>query len=373
MGDSVFLLFLAVAAASFVFVAAGIPLAIKAAFRTGFVDAPGGRKVHDRAVPPIGGLVVFPVFALVFIFSGFAGGGHWPLLQAMALLLIVGAADDHTPIQPWIKFGAQVIAACVVVIPGGAQIETLGNLFGFGGIWLNFISIPFSIIAMVLFINGMNLIDGVDGLAGGIGFLAFLWFILACVLKDNLTLLPGLMIVAGAMAGFLAYNMRTPFRKRAALFLGDSGSLCLGLLMGWYAIKIAEFPGPTMLPISVAWVIGLPVFDECAQFYRRVREGKHPFTADRGHLHHHFLDAGFTPGQTTGVILSVVAFMGGVGYFGILAGVPQYVLAYLWIALLFGHMAMAYRPHRYVRLLVRVSTFFHRGKSAGVPKSNSAS
>ena len=231
MGDSVTIFSLIAALLSFVLVAGGIPLAIKLSVRAGFVDAPGGRKVHDHAVPPIGGLVVFPVFVLIFVFSGFAGGTHWPLIEALALLMAVGAADDYKPIQPWIKFGAQIVAACVVVIPGGAQIGTLGDLFGFGGIWLDIFSIPFSIVAMVLFINGMNLIDGVDGLAGGIGLLAFLWFIAACVARENIVLLPGLMIVAGGMAGFLLHNMRTPLRKRASLFLGDAGSLFLGLLM----------------------------------------------------------------------------------------------------------------------------------------------
>lgn len=367
MDHSVLHASLIAAVVAFAIVAGGMVPAIRLAVRSGFIDAPGGRKVHDRAVPPIGGLVIVPVFAAVFVFSGFAGGAHGPLLQTLALLLAVGAADDYKPIKPWIKFGAQVVAACVVVIPGGAQIATLGNLFGFGGIWLDIFGIPFSIIAMVLFINGMNLIDGVDGLAGGIGFLAFFWFILACVLKDNLVLLPGLMIFAGALLGFLAHNMRTPLRKRAAVFLGDSGSLCLGLLMGWYAIKIADYRGPVMVPISVAWIIGLPVFDECAQFYRRVKEGKHPFSADRGHLHHHFLDAGFTPGQTTAAILLIVAAMGAFGYLGSLAGIPQYVLAYLWIAALLAHMAISYRPRRYVRILTRV-----RGMLVRVPPSEEA-
>lgn len=339
---------------SFALVAALLPLAIRFAVRSGFIDAPGGRKVHDRPVPPIGGLIVFPVFILVFVFSGYGAQGHWPLIEALALLMAVGMADDYKPIQPWIKFGAQIIAACVVVLPGGAQILTLGDLFGFGGLWLDVFSIPFSIIAMVLFINGMNLIDGLDGLAGGIGLLSFLWFILACLLRENVLLLPGLMIVAGALAGFLVYNLRTPWRAKASVFMGDSGSLCLGLLMGWYAIKIAAFPGPTLLPITVAWIIGLPVFDECAQFYRRVREGKHPFTADRGHLHHHLLDAGFTAGQASAFILCVVFVMGAVGFFGIQLGVPQPVLAYLWIALLFTHMALSYKPQRYVRFFKRL-------------------
>lgn len=351
---------------AFVLVAVFMPLAIRLAVRSGFVDAPGGRKVHDIPVPPIGGLVVFPVFILVFVLSGFGAHGHWPLIEGLVLLMAVGVADDFRPIQPWIKFGAQIVAACVVVIPGGAQVHTLGNLFGFGGIWLDLFTVPFSIIAMVLFINGMNLIDGLDGLAGGIGFLSFFWFLLACLIKPDAALLPGPAMAAAAMAGFLIYNLRTPWRRKASVFLGDCGSLCLGLLMGWYAIKIAEFPGPTMLPISVAWIIGLPVFDECAQFYRRVREGKHPFTADRGHLHHHFLDAGFTPGQASRFILSIVFLMSAIGYLGILCGVPQYVLAYVWIAMLFSHMALSYKPERYVRILktLREGPFVSKRKSA---------
>ena len=217
-GFSVFL-----ALVSFALVAALLPLAIRFAVRSGFIDAPGGRKVHDRPVPPIGGLVVFPVFILVFVLAGGGARGHWPLIEALALLLAVGMADDYKPIQPWIKFGAQIVAACVVVLPGGAQILTLGDLFGFGGLWLDVFSIPFSIIAMVLFINGMNLIDGLDGLAGGIGLLSFLWFIAACLLRGDADLLPGLLIAAGAMTGFLLYNLRTPWRAKASSMWSKNG------------------------------------------------------------------------------------------------------------------------------------------------------
>src|SRR5690606_15367016 len=101
----------------------------------------------------------------------------------------------------------------------------------------------------------------------------------------------------GALAGFLVYNLRTPLRKQAAVFMGDAGSMALGLVVAWFAMSLAQEPHVVFAPISVAWILALPIIDICAQFNRRVREGRHPFSPDRGHFHHHFRHAGISSGQ----------------------------------------------------------------------------
>lgn len=340
---------------SFLMVAILMPRAAFIAVKTGFVDHPGGRKQHEGLVPPIGGLVIFFVFLIIGPFYGVNFFYDWPLIISLLILLGVGALDDRFHINAWIKFTTQLCVALLVTIIGKLQIHTLGNLFGFGGIWLDIFSVPFTMLALVLFINAINLMDGLDGLAGGITFIVFFWFVIACILEDNIRDLPVLLVFLGSLAGFLIYNMRSPFRKKASVFLGDAGSMCLGLMIGWYAIKLAQYPGPTLIPISVAWIIGLPIFDECAQFYRRVREGRHPFSPDRGHFHHHFLDAGFTPASACVTILIIVFFLGALGLFGIRTGVPQPVLSYLWIVALFIHIAISYSPSNYVGIIRRIA------------------
>jgi UDP-GlcNAc:undecaprenyl-phosphate/decaprenyl-phosphate GlcNAc-1-phosphate transferase len=340
---------------AFVIVMGLIPLAVFLAHRAGFVDRPGGRKKHSAPVPPVGGLIIFPIYMGAAVYSGLDFKAAWPLFAGLSLLLIVGALDDYRHVQPRIKFVVQVAAASIVVIAGQAELQHLGNLFGFGKVWLGFITVPFSIVAIVLLINAVNLMDGLDGLAAGMGFVMFFWLALAAALggsSGELALILPLMVV---LAGFLFYNMRSPWRLRSSIFLGDAGSMALGLLIAWFSIRLAGASHLVLPPIAVAWVLALPIIDICAQFYRRVRAGRHPFSPDRGHFQHHFKHAGIPTIRTVPMILLLVFLLGAVGYGGTLAGLPEWVLTLLWALLLFLHMALSRRPEIYMNFLRRFS------------------
>lgn len=339
---------------SFVIVLAVIPGARALALKYEFVDAPGGRKQHDDPVPPIGGLVIFPVFMLLSIAAGVDVQSYWPLYLGLAILLFTGAVDDLEHINAWAKFFVQIAVAALVVIAGQARLYALGDLFGFGNIGLGWMSIPFSMAAVVLLINAVNLMDGLDGLAAGKGFVVLFWLVLACFLAGEPAAAAVMMVLLGALAGFLFYNMRHPLRGKACIFLGDAGSLCLGLVLAWFCIGLAQEPDPILVPISVAWILALPIIDACGQFFRRVREGRHPFSPDRGHFHHHFIHAGIPVGRATPMILGVGVVLGAVGVLGITLGVPQPVLTVLWIALLFSHMALSQKPESYTRCIDRL-------------------
>jgi UDP-GlcNAc:undecaprenyl-phosphate GlcNAc-1-phosphate transferase len=344
---------------AFILVLAIIPLARKIAIHIGLTDKPGGRKQHEDEVPLIGGLIIFPVFIGLGLLSGFSLSAYWPLIAALGLLLITGAIDDKFHLGAWLRFGVQIFAASLVVLAGGAQLEHLGNLFGFGHFELGFMAAPFSIIALTLLINAVNLMDGLDGLAAGKSAVMIFWLMLACGVAGNAENFLALSILLGAVMGFLFYNMRHPFRKKASVFLGDAGSLCLGLAIGWYCIHLAQDPDPAVVPITIAWIIALPIIDACGQFYRRVKEGRHPFDPDRGHFHYHFIHAGLSVSQSTWLILLWVFVLGGIGYLGVYFGVPEPVLTIFWIGLLFSHMAMSYRPQRFIEMLMR----FHKKKA----------
>lgn len=344
------------ALAVFVLVLALIPAARVLAMKIGLVDEPGGRKQHEDAVPPIGGLVILPVFMLAVIFLGGDLAVYGYLFIALVMILVTGAIDDFVPLHAWFKFGVQISAAALVVILGGARIYTLGDLFGFGEVGLGWMSIPFSIAAVALLVNSINLMDGLDGLAAGKSFVVLGWLVLACLMAHDAQAAMPMMPLLGALAAFLFYNMRHPMRSKASVFLGDAGSLGLGLVLAWFCIVLTQHSEPILVPISVAWIVALPVIDACGQFYRRVREGRHPFSADRGHFHHHFIHAGVPVGRSTAMILLLGFVLGGIGYFGIIAGAPQIFMTGGWIILLFVHMAMSERSHHYIRLFSRFAS-----------------
>lgn len=327
-----------------------VPPSLSFAKWIGLVDRPGGRKTHEGEIPLIGGLVIFSVFMIIGGFAYFEWEGSWPLLAALTVLLLVGGWDDLVQMHPWIKFFAQIAAACLIVLPGHAQIHYLGDLFGLGNFGLGFMAIPFSLAAVTLLINAMNLMDGLDGLTAGKSAVILGWLMTACVFSHRWNIFLEISVLLGALAGFLVYNMRHPFRKKASIFLGDAGSMSLGLTIAWFSISLAKEPDPVLEPISVAWILALPIMDTCAQFFRRMRAGRHPFSPDRGHFHHHFIDAGLPVGRATILILTLGLVLGGVGYGGSALGVPQIILTVSWIALLFVHMALSCKPQIYVRL-----------------------
>ncbi len=341
-------------------VTALVPLVRKVAPKIGLIDKPGGRKEHAGEIPLVGGVVIFPVFILFSVLAGDSFSTHWPLYTAILVLLVTGAVDDHIHLHSLTKFGLQFVAAILVVLPGGAELHQLGNLFGFGDFGLGFMSLPFSIVAVVLLINAVNLMDGLDGLAGGVSFVIFGWFLVACLMAGETVFSPSMVILMGALLGFLIYNMRNPLRRKACVFLGDAGSLCLGLMIGWYAIHLSLEEARVIEPISVAWVLALPIWDECAQFYRRVRAGRHPFSPDRGHFHHHFIQAGWTPGKAVSMILGIVVLSGFVGIAGIKIGAPLACLTVVWIIGILAHMALSKDletfPALITKLLLKRST-----------------
>ena len=331
-----------------------MPSAVKLALRLRFVDRPGGRKDHSGAVPPIGGLVLFSVYMIAAGFVVTDIAALLPLFAALALIVIVGAFDDRRHINAWIKFGAQFVCAGLIVLAGGAQIHQLGDIFGFGTLGMGFMTIPFSIISVVLFINAINLMDGLDGLAGGQAFVVLMWFVVACIGMGQEGALLAILPLMGALAGFLFYNMRSPVRARASVFLGDAGSMGLGLVLAWFCIHLTQEPLMVLKPISIAWILALPIIDVCGQFYRRVREGRHPFSPDRGHLHHHFINAGFSVSGATYTILLISFVLGGIGYGAVALGVPEWVLTVTWIAMLLTHIYFSGKPQIYIEFLKRL-------------------
>jgi UDP-GlcNAc:undecaprenyl-phosphate GlcNAc-1-phosphate transferase len=332
-----------------------IPLAAIFAVKIGYVDEPGGRKQHDHAIPPIGGLVIFPVYIAAMIFLGAPLSHFWPLFLGIIVLLVTGAYDEKKHLNAWVKFFIQLAVALLVVLSGAARIYQLGDLFGFGDAGLTFMSIPFSIAAVMLLINAVNLIDGLDGLAGGYSLNVVLWLVIASIFSGASDHIAALMPLMAALLGFLFYNMRSPLRARASVFMGDAGSLCLGLTLAWFCINLAHQGNRVLQPISVAWILALPIIDTCAQFYRRVWEGRHPFSPDRGHFHHLFVDAGFTPGKAVAMILCLCFLAGAVGYLSIILGVPQVILTVGWIGILLAHMELSRKPQIYTKWLAKLA------------------
>ena len=302
------------------------PVIRSMAIRFGVVDQPGGRRIHERVIPRAGGIAVFlgfqvGAFAVFYFpwlpFSGQLQQGWWcSFLLPSSLILLLGLWDDTKSISPILKLGGQVLVAAIAV----ALDMRMGNVLGKAPpLWLDII---LSIAWYLILMNAFNLIDGMDGLATGLAFVAACGLALSLLLRRA----PGdvmlLLALAGACLAFLRYNFHP-----ASIFLGDSGSMFLGFTLGALALS-TQSKGPALAVIGFPLVaMGIPLIDTLLAIWRRSArihgvEGVRPVhslsslaTADGDHLHHRFIQRGWSQRK---VALSLYGLAAGSTVLGLL-------------------------------------------------------
>jgi len=262
----------------------------------GLVDQPDhGRKLHPSATPRTGGVPIFfsycGAYAFLLLlrprFGGMVAANHATidrLLPPLGLIFLTGLLDDWLGLRPWQKVLGQVgAAACACAT--GIRILNIG-----GHSIPPYCGVALTIAWLVLCSNAFNLIDGIDGLAAGVGLTATLTILVAALLHGDLTLAVAAAPLAGCLLGFLPYNFNP-----ASIFLGDSGSLSVGFLLGAYGIIWGQTSSTLAGLAAPAMALALPLLDVCLSVMRRFLGGEPIFTGDRGHIHHRLLDRGFTP------------------------------------------------------------------------------
>ncbi len=273
-----------------------LKLLVPIAKRLDLMDHPVGRKDHSEPTPVIGGIAMLvgiltaSVVALQTLDASILG-----FLAAGTLLVVVGILDDKFDLAWWWRVLVQIVAALIMIHAGGIRVHYLGHLFGYDNIFLGSLSVPFTVFATVGIINAVNMIDGVDGLAGLLVATALAMLGAAAVYSGNLPIFALAMIAFGAVTGFLVYNIRHPWQKRARSFMGNAGSAFLGLTVAWIAFRLTQTPNHPVTPLLALWVIPIPIMDCLVLIVRRLKQGQSPFSADRYHIHHLMIDAGFTP------------------------------------------------------------------------------
>jgi UDP-GlcNAc:undecaprenyl-phosphate/decaprenyl-phosphate GlcNAc-1-phosphate transferase len=331
--------------------AAAIMLLSRFAPHLGIVDPPGGRKLHDGPIPLVGGLAIFAALLAGSSFMGTAAHAAY-FLTALSLIIAVGLWDDATDISPRVKLLIQVMASGVMIWGADIQLHGLGNLFGFRPVGLWVLAVPLTVFAVVGVVNAVNMMDGLDGLGGCIGFTAFVWYALVAIDSGLEVQFNTALIMCGAIAGFLLFNLRLPWQRQARVFLGDAGSLMMGFALGWFAIDLTQGQGRSFPPIAALWVLLLPLADCVSLMARRLAEGRSPFVADRRHIHHYLLARGFNPSQTLAILIGISVLFGAVGYFGWKLRVPE---PFLFYPFFFGFFAYHFWMRSEWRRLARIA------------------
>lgn len=279
------------------------PLVRVLAYQLGAVDVPrDNRRMHRVPIPRMGGVAIY----LAYTITTLAFGDFSPALVAIwfggTILVVLGIFDDIFNLNAWFKLGVQILAALVPVLQG-IDIDFInfgGTMYPLGS-W----SIPITVLWIVGLTNAINFIDGLDGLACGISTICSTALTLVTLMMAGGEAALLTAVLAGACVGFLPYNSHP-----AKIFMGDAGALFLG-----YTLSILSVNGVFKTHAVLAFLIpmsvfGLPLFDTAFAVVRRLLHGQSPFHADRGHIHHRLIDAGFGHRRSVMILYAVCGILG---------------------------------------------------------------
>ena len=311
-----------------------IPRILIISLRKKLFDIPDARKIHKRAIPRLGGVSFFPTIlfscCLVLAFRSLTGYNISDLqvsyvlpeclflICGMTLLYLTGIADDLIGVRYRQKFVVQILCACFLPI-SGLWINDLYGLFGVHVIsaW---VGIPFTVLTIVFITNAVNLIDGIDGLASGLSSVALLVFGVLFIEKGLWMYSIIAFSTFGVLVPFFYYNVFGSVDRARKIFMGDTGSLTLGYILSFLAVKYSQNNLVVTSYTEGAFVIAfstliVPSFDVIRVVMLRIRNGKSPFEADKNHIHHKFLAMGFTPRKALITILLISCSFSAVNIF----------------------------------------------------------
>lgn len=280
-----------------------IPKIIRVSYRKQLMDVPGNRSSHIKKVPRLGGVAIY--FAITVVSSIFSADMLYSTIffsGALVLLFFVGLMDDLLVVAPHKKLYAQIVSALMLVVGSNIRIESFLGLFGIYEIPY-LMSVVVTTFIIVLLINSYNLIDGIDGLAASVGILISLCFVFIFFrLYDYSTGFLAISVM-GALLAFLYFNLSDQYK----IFMGDTGSMVVGYLISFMAIKFINLSTIDWVmiksaPVVVIAILIVPLIDTLSVIIIRLMQRKSPFGADQNHIHHRVLRLGFSHRQTTLII-----------------------------------------------------------------------
>jgi UDP-GlcNAc:undecaprenyl-phosphate GlcNAc-1-phosphate transferase len=294
----------------------------------GLMDMPGGRKQHVGEVPIVGGIAIF---------LGFAGGmatspGENPFLLpgfvASGLIVAIGILDDKYSLPASIRFTTQIVAVLIMAFGANFIMTNIGDPFGFGVIELG----PFALIVTVLItvsvINAFNMIDGIDGLAGTMALIALIS--VALVAGYNAQIAAIALTAAASILAFLMFNFPTSHNRTVRTFMGDAGSMLIGIFIVWITMRISQVPDAIASPVVCLWFVAMPIYDLFTRVVRRALNGHSPFRAGRDHFHNTLTRAGLGVRSVLGFLAGLQLIYALIGLTGHFAGASDVVMFTAW-------------------------------------------
>lgn len=292
------------------------PVILRLAFRCNVMDTPNARKLQTRPIPVMGGLAVFIGWLAAMAVMVFGYGYYvipWRLV-VVALMVMVGVVDDIRGLSAILRLIVEIGVICIMIFLVGTAFDCFHGLWGLPNNLPRGFYIPFTIFAGVGIINAINLIDGVDGYCSGYCAIASLVFALFFFHSHDYLFAGWALACVGALVPFILHNI---FGQESKMYLGDGGTLMMGTVLAMFVFRVlcrnasnhvyAE-TGFGLIPMVLA-IFAIPVFDTIRVMISRIFQGRSPFAPDKTHLHHLFIEMGFSHVGTTVILLSANFFV----------------------------------------------------------------
>ena len=317
------------------------------------VDVPGGRKRHAAPVAVTGGVAITSAMLVALAASFSAFGQYAAFFVGAVILATTGLLDDLGEVSAGTKMLVQIFAAVLMTSGGANFLINLGNLFATDPINTRLWGIPLTVFATVAVINAINMFDGLDGLAGSLALVMLAFFATFALAIGDLNAAKIIIVLAGAVVGFLFFNLPWPLRGEHRTFMGDAGSMVLGFAIAWFSVSLTQqnmnnVPTPTML-----WVLGLLLMDVFTVTVRRLARRRSPMSPDRDHIHHILMRRGYSPRAVLALLVAANALMAAVGTALWRLDVPDWWIFWSFLAVCAAYFAFFFMPFRLYRLRAR--------------------
>ncbi|MCW8091694.1 UDP-N-acetylglucosamine--undecaprenyl-phosphate N-acetylglucosaminephosphotransferase [Alteromonas sp. ASW11-130] len=327
------------------------------AHQFGLVDQPSYRKKHAGMVPLTGGVAIFMAVLVASIVTDVWMKNNPLFFTASAFIVLLGMLDDRFDLSAKGRLVCQFGVAAIMAWSAQNYITDLGDIVGFGNISLGIGGYFFTIVCVVGVINAFNMIDGIDGLAGGMSLIILLTVVGFLLASGNEDAVMEPLIIVAAIVPFLAFNLSWKGFKGNKIFMGDAGSMFVGLTIVWLLVDHTQSSQAAFRPITAVWLIGLPLMDMAAIMYRRAMKGQSVLRPDRKHLHNIFMRAGLSSTQALIAILAMGFCYCLIGILGEFYQIAEWIMFASFVALLVAYSYIIqniWSVIRFIKTLVRV-------------------
>ena len=314
------------------------PLAIS----INLVDTPSFRKKHSGIIPLIGGISMFLGVILTILVSSYDLNDFSYFLFASLAIILIGVLDDHQDISASVRLVFQVLIGIILVLSGKINIESFGNIISNDELILNQWSYFVTILAIITGINAVNMADGIDGLAGGNSLITFLAILYLSIDSLNREILLIVFLFCAVLPVFLIFNLCLGISSKKKIFMGDAGSMFIGLTIVWVLIDLSQGSTRSFSPVTALWLFSIPLIDLSAAFLRRLFSGTSPFRPDLFHIHHLLMKSGIREKYALILILFASLIMATIGILGEILAIPE-KLMFIGFMVIFGIYIVTYR------------------------------